>query len=325
MIHIYAMNNVAMSSSRSRGGVFAEVAALVVLATVVPSPLAPAVSAEPAGDLSHGAVTVDGRERTYRLYVPSSVQDGAAPLFIGLHGGGGWGDQFARTNHVEAVAERNGFIVVHPDGVNIPGQRGGVWNGGMCCAIAARENVDDVEFVNVLIDEVAGTHDIDPRRVFAFGHSNGGIMSYRLACELADRIVGIGVVAGTLGVDACGPSQPVSVIHVHGTADRNVPIAGGVGPDSRAGVDFPPPLDGFATLAGRAGCPAAEETTAGDITTALREPCDAASGAAFVTIESAAHPWPGGTPAVPPASGAVYEDYDATAEIVDFLLSHPRP
>ena len=325
MIHICEMKDVVMSSSRSRGEMFAGVAILAVLATLLASPLAPPVSAQPAGALTHGALTVDGRERTYRLYVPSSLPDGPAPLFIGLHGGGGWGDQFSRTNHVEAIAERNGFIVVHPDGVNIPGQRGGVWNGGMCCAIAARENVDDVEFVDVLIDELALDYDVDPQRVFAFGHSNGGIMSYRLACELADRIVGIGVVAGTLGVDTCDPTRPVSLIHIHGTADRNLPITGGVGPDSRAGVDFPPPREGFATIAERDGCPAAEEATVGDVTTTLRAPCDAASAAAFVTIESAAHPWPGGTAVVSPASGAVYQDYDATVEIVEFLLFHPRP
>ena len=309
----------------SRGKALAGLATLAVLCTLLPVQLATHVSAASGGTVAHDTLTFDGRERTYRLYVPSPLPDGPVPLFVGFHGGSGWGDQFARTNHIEALAATNGFIVVHPDGVTIPGQRGGVWNGGVCCAIAARENVHDVGFVNALIDELALDYDIDPQRVFAFGHSNGGIMSYRLACELADRIVGIGVVAGTLGVDTCDPTRPVSLIHIHGTADRNLPITGGVGPDSRAGVDFPPPREGFATIAERDGCPAAEEATVGDVTTTLRAPCDAASAAAFVTIESAAHPWPGGTAVVSPASGAVYQDYDATVEIVEFLLFHPRP
>ena len=77
-------------------------------------------------------------------------------------------------------------------------------------------------------------------------------MSYRLACELSDRIVGIGVVAGTLGIDDCAPTQPVSVMHIHGTADQNLPIDGGVGPKSVAGVDFPP-QGWFATLRPRTG------------------------------------------------------------------------
>ncbi len=164
----------------------------------------------------------------------------------------------------------------------------------MCCGIAARENVDDVAFIDAVIDQVEADHDIDETRVFAFGHSNGGIMSYRLACELSDRIVGIGVVAGTLGIDDCAPTQPVSVMHIHGTADQNLPIDGGVGPKSVAGVDFPPPRDGFAILTTADGCPAPTTTVEGVVTTQRSAPCDAGAATAFVTIEGAEHPWPGG-------------------------------
>jgi len=190
--------------------------------------------------------------------------------------------------------------------------------------VAAREGVDDVGLVDALVDRLAEQHYIDPDRVFAFGHSNGGIMSYRLACELSDRIVGIGVVAGTLGIDRCEPDVPVSVMHVHGTGDENVPITGGVGPRSIAGVDFPPPKDGFAALAEGDGCPPAEEETEGDLTTATRAPCRDDAAAVFVTIEGARHAWPGGTGASAAVSGPPYADYDATAELVAFLLDHPR-
>jgi polyhydroxybutyrate depolymerase len=246
------------------------------------------------------------------------------PLFIGLHGGTGWADQFATTNHIERLAESNAFIAVHPDGVKVTGGRGGVWNGGLCCAIAAREGVNDVGFINALIDELTAAHEIDSHRIFAFGHSNGAIMSYRLACELAGRIAGIGVVAGVLGVETCDPSQPVSVMHVHGTEDESIRITGGAGANSIAGVDFPPPHDGFDTLAAHDGCPDPEETVEGDIATARQEPCDGGAAATFVTIESANHAWPGGTPIVTPTAGEGYADYDATAELVTFLLSHPR-
>jgi polyhydroxybutyrate depolymerase len=275
--------------------------------------------------VTHGALEVDGRERTYRLYVPSELPTGPVPLFIALHGGTGWGDQFATTNHVEGLAESNGFIVAHPDGVKIAGGRGGVWNGGICCGVSARDDIDDVKFIEALIDRIDGGYEIDPHRVYAFGHSNGGIMSYRLACELPDRIVGIGVVAGTLGVWQCLPDQPVSVIHVHGAADQNLPLAGGRGNIGVSGVDFPSPRLGFATVASAGGCPDAEKRTAGDITTEVREPCQAGTAAVFVTIAGAPHAWPGGTPIVTPAGGPGYKDYDATAEIVGFLLNHPRP
>lgn len=325
-IHTQRVEDGGVEFSTSRGKSFALVAVFTTLLAVVGIPVGSGASAAlPVGTVTHGTITFDGTERTFRLYVPSDLPEGPVPVFVGLHGGSGWGDQFATTNHIEELAESNHFIVVHPDGVKLANGRGGVWNGGVCCGIAAREGVDDVGFINTLLDELSSTYDVDAHRVFAFGHSNGGIMSYRLACELADRVVGIGVVAGTLGVEPCDPTQPVSVMHVHGTDDLSLPIAGGVGPNSRAGVDFPAPREGFATIASLDGCPDAEERTDGDVTVAHRGPCDSGAAAVFVTIATAGHPWPGGTSRVTPSSGDVYADYDATAELVEFLLLHPRP
>jgi polyhydroxybutyrate depolymerase len=284
-----------------------------------------ATDVDPVGTVIHGTLEAGGRQRTYRLYVPSVLPSAPVALFVALHGGTGWGDQFATTNHIERLAESNGFIVVHPDGVKVAAGLGGVWNGGVCCGVAAREGVDDVAFIAALIDQVMDQYEIDAHRVYAFGHSNGAIMSYRLACELGDRIVGIGVVAGTLGVDGCHPAQPVSIIQIHGTADENIPITGGVGAESIVNVDFPPPHDGFDTLAALDGCPDPQVASVGDLTTESRGPCAAGTAARFVTIETANHAWPGGTPLVTPTVGQGYATFDATAELVTFLLSHPRP
>ena len=266
--------------------------------------------------VGHGVVEVGGRERGYRVFVPDGGGDGA--LFVGLHGGLGAGDQFAGVDGIEAVAEREGFVVVHPDGV------GRTWNGGVCCGRAARDDVDDVAFVAALIDRLVDEHDIDPGRVFAYGHSNGGIMAYRLACELSDRIAGVAVVAGTLGVDDCRPERPVSVLHVHGDADRNLPIDGGVGDRSLAGVHFPSPRDGFATLAAADGCPAATTEVDGDVTTERHGPCDGGTEAVFVTLAGGEHPWPGGTAPTRRRSGSPHQGYDATGELVGYLLAHGR-
>lgn len=280
---------------------------------------------DPVGTVSHASIVVDGIERTYRVYVPSHLPDSPVPLVIALHGGFGWGDQFAQTNHVESLAESNGFLVVHPDGVKMPDGNGGTWNGGACCGRAAREQVDDVGFIAALIDAIEVDHAIDTSRIVAFGHSNGAIMSYRLACELSDRIAGVGMWAGALEVESCTPARPVSVIHGHGDADRNIPIEGGVGPDSVAGVDFAVPHDGFTTVAAAAGCAASTTEVAGDISIEERAGCVAGTAARFVTIHTANHAWPGGTPVLVPAGGRGYDGWDATAEIVAFLLAHPRP
>jgi polyhydroxybutyrate depolymerase len=292
-------------------------------AAPVADQLVPAVTA--TGAATHGTLTFAGVQRTYRLYIPRNLPAGAVPLFIGLHGGGGWGDQFAQTDHIEGLAESNGFIVVHPDGTKIASGQGGVWNGGICCGVASRTNVDDVGFINALIAQLVTDHSIDSHRIFAYGHSNGAIMSYRLACDLSNRIVGIGLYAGTLGIPTCSPAQAVSVIHIHGTADENIPINGGPGSESKTAVDFPAPHAGFDTLAKLDECNPPAATVAGDISAALSSQCKAGTAAEFVTIMGANHSWPDGTPIVPPANGPGYSGYDATAQIVAFLLAHPRP
>lgn len=88
------------------------------------------------------------------------------------------------------------------------------------------------------------------------GHSNGGILAYRLACELSDRIAAIGVQSSALEVSPCEPSTPVSVLHIHGADDQNLPIGGGQGPKAISGVGFSPPREGMETLATADGCPA---------------------------------------------------------------------
>jgi len=269
-----------------------------------------APSAPLTGTIGHATVSVDGRERTYRIYVPSELPDGSVPLFIGLHGGGGSGDDFADTNDIEGLAESNGFIAVHPDGVTFPGEPGGFWNAGLCCATgAARDNVDDVSFIDALVAAVERVHGIDADRVYAFGYSNGAAMTYRLVCELADRIVAVGLYAGTLAIEPCAPRQAVSVLHVHGDADLAHPINGGIGP---LGLDLPSPRRGFGPLATTNQCPNPAVVTDGASRVDRREPCAAGTTMEFVTIAGADHTW-GGVPG-----------YELTAEIVDFLLTHPR-
>lgn len=280
---------------------------------------------EPVGTVAHASLTMpDGTERTYRLYLPSTFDPQVpTPLLVALHGGLGWGDQFAETNHVEGLAEANGFVVVHPDGARIrPRLPSGTWNGGYCCGPAAADQVDDVAFVSAVLDAVGQKVTIDPARTFAMGHSNGGIMSYRLACELGDRIVGIGVVGASLGVDTCTPPAAVSLIHIHGLADVNHPIDGGPG-EGVADVEFRPARDGVETLVAVDGCDASTTATDGDVTTETWTGCATDSAVAFVRIAGASHAWPGGTPGRS-VSGPTYEGYDATAAIWAFLMAHPR-
>ncbi|MEZ5133548.1 MAG: PHB depolymerase family esterase [Acidimicrobiales bacterium] len=163
---------------------------------------------EPTGTVTHASLTMpDGAERTYRLYLPSTFDpEVPTPLLVALHGGLGWGDQFAETNHVEGLAEANGFVVVHPDGTRIRPRLRRAVGGGYCCGPAAADQVDDVAFVAAVLDDVGQKIAHRPEPDLRHGATpTAGSPGYRLACELGDRIVGIGVVGASLGVDTCTP------------------------------------------------------------------------------------------------------------------------
>ena len=292
--------------------------------------VAPAVT--PTAAMQDGKIhTPDGRNRSYHLYVPTSLPTGQpVPLLVAMHGGFGSGPQYAENSNFAGLAEANQFIVVFPDGVGVgpDGDLTRTWNGGSCCGPAERQQVDDVTFISQLIDFIEQSHSIDSTRVFAAGHSNGGIMAYRLACELSDKIVAIGVQSSSLELSDCQPGHPVSVIHVHGTADQNLPIDGGVGPGGLSGVDFNPPIDGIHTLASADGCPSTPISTAdagnADLSIQTWQPCRDQTTVQFVTVVGATHAWMG-SPAPPTRLlGGVYLKYDSSAAIWAFLVAHPR-
>ncbi|MFM8304815.1 MAG: alpha/beta hydrolase family esterase [Actinomycetota bacterium] len=289
---------------------------------------------EPVGTTSEAQVrTADGRTRRYRLYVPASLPTaGDVPLLVALHGGLGTSAQFAANSGFDGLAEANRFVVVYPDGI---GARAGVsgfqtWNGGYCCGPAVRENVDDVAFVRQVIDAVDAQLPVDPSRTYASGHSNGAIMAYRLACELSDLIVAIGVQAGSLGVDDCAPARPVSVFHLHGTADTNHPIDGGTG-SGIAGVTFRPAraaVEAFVTADGCAPAPIpGTDPYNPDLTVSTWSPCRTDTAVRYVIVAGATHAWMGHPAASAAAAGLVgepYPDLDASRAIWSFLSEHPR-
>jgi len=199
--------------------------------------------------------TADGLLRSYRIFVPSGDVR-AAPLVVALHGGLGSGVQFSRNSGLDGLATSNRFIVVYPEGVGrLPDDSGGAqtWNGGNCCGPAARQGIDDVGFVRRVVSDVAREYRIDRNRVYAVGHSNGGIMALRLACEASDVFAAVGVQSASLGMTRCAPAGPVAVIQIHGTADTNVPITGGIG-TGISGVDFDPPRKAARAFAALDGC-----------------------------------------------------------------------
>lgn len=176
-----------------------------------------------------GSITVDGLERSYLIHIPSSYnKTKKIPLVIALHGGGGSGKNMKKLTlgGFNILSDKEGFIVVYPDGIE------NHWNDGRGVQRyrAQRENIDDVGFISALIDYLVEKYNIDEKRVYVTGMSNGAFMSYRLACELSEKIAAIAPVAGAIPENialSCSPSRPISVLIINNVEDPMVPWEGG--------------------------------------------------------------------------------------------------
>ena len=288
----------------------------------------------PAGTKSEGTLTTaDGRTRHYRTYVPSSLPSTPVPLLIGLHGGLGTSAQFEANSGFDNLAESNGFIVVYPDGIGNQADGSGyqTWNGGYCCGPAQTQQVNDVEFISKLVDQMSARFRIYPKRVFAAGHSNGGILGYLLACRLADKIAAVGVQAGSNIVEGCTPSQSVSLFHVHGTADTNMPIGGGKGSgvSSTIFVSARSAVDAMVSAVGAVSTPVTAVVASNpDITSLTWTRAGTNIQVRYVTVAAATHAWmghPSQSTAGESYVGKPYENFDSSRAIWSFLSAHPRP
>ena len=184
-----------------------------VTSQVTPSPIV-------AEDCARGdyfdEIESGGQAREYLLHVPVTYKpEEPAALVMVFHGAGIGAERFVSYTRFSTVADREGFLIVYPQGL---GEKP-VWN-------PAPES-RDVQFISDLIDHLQRRCRVDPNRVYASGHSNGGSMVDRLACELADRIAAVGPVSGAYRSSGeCSPSRPVPVFAIHGTADSIVPYEG---------------------------------------------------------------------------------------------------
>jgi len=188
------------------------------------------------------SVTVNGDKRAYLVHVPNQAQAGRPlPMVLALHGGLGNSQVQAteRFYHQISAADKYGYIVVFPNGYSrLPGGKFATWNAGNCCGPAVKKQSDDVAVIRAMIQDMQQRANVDAQRIFVDGMSNGGMMAYRLACELSDTISAIAAVAGTDNTQRCQPARPVAVLHIHAQDDDHVPFNGGKGQQSMADVSF---------------------------------------------------------------------------------------
>jgi polyhydroxybutyrate depolymerase len=210
---------------------------------------------------------------------------------------------------MDAVADREGFLAVYPNGTGRLADRLLTWNAGTCCGYARDQHVDDVGFVRALLQRLDGLLPIDRARVYATGLSNGAMMAYRLAVEAPDSIAAVAPVAGGMVVEGDLPSRAVPLMHIHSVDDPRAPYGGGLGPPFPlttvrvehqdinrvirrwAGHDGCPAEPAVAArLRGRKGSPEAGHTA----TKYVYAPCREGAEVVLWKLTGAGHVWPGG-------------------------------
>jgi polyhydroxybutyrate depolymerase len=167
--------------------------------------------------------------RPYRVVLPAELGPDPAPVVVLLHGYSATAELIAAEVGLLAEAERRGVVTVLPDGrVDQVGNQ--FWNATEACCDFWAQGPDDSTYLAAVIRDVLAEHPVDPERVLVIGHSNGGFMAYRLACDHAELVSGIASLAGAMFLDPaqCAPSRPVDVVQVHGTLDPVIGYAGGL-------------------------------------------------------------------------------------------------
>lgn len=264
--------------------------------------------AAPRAAVVHRRLQVGGVDRTFRLYTPPDAEDaGPVPLVVALHGSGNSAESLVDASELDQAADAGGFIVAYPQAVGIS------WNAGFCCTTGRGDPAADIRFLDQLITEVVATRRVDESRIYAVGFSAGGIMAYRLGCDLAGRLAGVGAIAGTMVLDDCRPSRAVSVIAIHGTADDVVPYEGG---RIMGGATGPaPPAAGVADRwASLNGCPGpGPAEVRGPVSVTSWSDCAAKTRVRLVTVEGGGHNWY--LPVYGPPNGAL----NATATLIEFF------
>lgn len=264
-------------------------------------------------------------DRFYSIDLPANPK--GAPLILALHGGGGDPDQFASSSGFGRDATNAGYAVIFPAGSGRRGERLLTWNSGYCCGYAARWNVDDIAFLEKVIEDAAARFGVAGDRVYLTGMSNGSMMAETFAALNPALVRAVAGVAGTMDVARYPVKGRVPALIIHGTADQNVPYDGGVGSSSLSRTDFASvdavvraflrPWGGALATATRridrrddgTSVAMTDYRKAGDIVLRL------------ITVEGGGHQWPGGRKAR--MTEGKTKEIDANTEILRFFALFP--
>ena len=265
----------------------------------------------------------EGQERTHMLFIPDSYSDSQNyPLVIDLHALDLTAEHEMNYTQLNQVAESYGFMVVYPSAIEN-------WNSGVGDHVDFETpDVDDVGYINALIDTLSKGYSIDLERIYATGFSNGGFMAYKLACQLSHRIAAIASVSGVLSTRTlanCNPLRPVPVLQIHGTADLEVLIFGGLG-DPTGWESVHRTLNYWIALnncveTNTTNIEDSDQTDGSVVEKTSYTNCDNNSNVIYFKVIPGGHTWPGaGWSGY--SLGNTNQDINASVEIWDFFMDH---
>lgn len=248
----------------------------------------------------YDSIPFGGYDRTFLVHLPTGYTGTTdLPLIIAMHGGFGNAYNMQNQSQLSVKADAENFIVVYPEGLEGGGLGISSWNAGWCCGWASNNNIDDVGFINALLDTLIVQYSIDTSRIYATGMSNGGFMAYRLACELSDRIAAIAPVAASMSMTTCTPQRPVPIISFHSYLDTNVPYDGGVGSGTSGHYNSPQDsiLNAWSAMN---ACSTTNDTVINNSQFLHRKwsNCDCETEIEQYVTQDGGHSWPGGNQTV---------------------------
>ncbi len=281
----------------------------------------------------------NGLNREYKVYVPNNYKKNVPiPLVIFLHGGGG-GMKEAFSEGIDKMADKYGFILAIPQGAGkkILGKTIGSWNSGnwseskkfnpvSCCGYAGDNNIDDVGFISNMINGIENNYAVDEKRIYVTGISNGAMMSYRLACELSNKIAAVAVVAPPFVPETCNNVKPISIMHVQGTADPcalyNGGVCGSCLGSKPIAAQSAENMVNFWTKKDRCLDEPKIIYQKGNAKCVIYSQCETGIEIEFCTIDGGGHTWPGGNQYLPEEKiGSVSNDMSFD-QMWEFLEKH---
>ncbi|HEY5369441.1 MAG TPA: PHB depolymerase family esterase [Hanamia sp.] len=279
-------------------------------------------------------ITVDGLQRDYIIHLPPSFNAlKQLPLIFALHGGGGTAESAVRFYDLESLADKNNFIIVYPDAVKK------AWSiPGMASRVKGLDTtVNDLHFMNTLLDTMIANYKADPTKVFCTGISRGAMFSYYLADAMNSRITAIAAVCGGISNTQAQTyflKTPLPVLIINGTGDPLVKYDGGYGTLNKRNkgnedADMLPTGDLVKKIVSLDHCNAVPQT----LSLPNTDPYDGCTETEyiydgdnvkvdFIKIENGGHTWAGGTQYLPKfLIGRLCKDFSASQKIFDFFMS----